>query len=74
MNAAVPAVRASTNATAMPATSSTPKPRTIGTGDSSSTRKPTPVASAAVPIAGTAVRATRAGSPSSSSRAWYWIA
>ncbi len=53
-SAAVPAVNASRKATAMPATSSTPNPRTIGTGDSSSTRKPAPVASAAVAITGTA--------------------
>ena len=53
---------ASTNATNTPATSSAPNPRTIGTGETSSSRKPTPVASAAVPIAAT-------GEP-----AWYWIA
>ena len=47
----------------MPATSSAPKPRTIGTGDSSSTRKPTPVASAAVAITGTATRAARTAPP-----------
>ena len=67
----------------MPATSSTPNPRTIGTGESSSTRKPTAVASPAVAIVGTDVRAVRtAASPvpaapprsSSSTRAWYWIA
>ncbi len=58
----------------MPATSRTPKLRTIGTGDSSSTRKPTPVASAAVAMVGTAMRAVRSASPSSSTRAWYWIA
>jgi hypothetical protein len=74
-SAAVPALSARKNAIAMPTTSSTPKPRTIGTGDSSSTRKPTLVASAAVAIVGTAVRAVRRASPpSSSTRAWYWIA
>ena len=46
----------------MPTTSSTPKPRTIGTGDSSSTRNPAPVASAAVAMNGSGVRD------------WYWIA
>ena len=56
-SAAEPAVSAHRNATAMPATSSRPNPRTIGTGDSSSTRKPVPVASAAVPIAGAALAA-----------------
>ena len=39
-SAAVPSVSAHTSATAMPATSSRPKPRTIGTGESASTRKP----------------------------------
>ena len=51
-SAAVPAVSASAKAMAMPATSSAPNPRTIGTGDSSRTRKPTPVASAAVAMTG----------------------
>ena len=60
-SAAVPAVSASAKAIAMPATSSAPNPRTIGTGESSSTRKPTPVASAAVAITGTATRAARSG-------------
>ncbi len=46
--------------TAIPTTSSRPKPRTIGTGDSWSTRKPTPVASAAVAIVGPPVAAARA--------------
>ena len=66
----------------MPTTSSTPKPRTIGTGDSSSTRKPTAVASPAVAIVGTAGARRRAAASavaarrasSSSTRAWYWIA
>ncbi len=71
----MPALSARKNAIAMPATSRIPKPRTIGTGDSSRTRKPTPVAKPAVAIVGTAVRAVRSASPSSSStRAWYWIA
>ena len=67
-SAAVPALSARKNAIAMPTTSSTPKPRTIGTGESSSTRKPTPVASAAVAIVGTAMRAVaHRASPSASS-------
>ena len=40
----------------MPSTSSAPKPRTIGTGESSSTRKPTAVAIPAVRIVGPARR------------------
>ena len=59
----------------MPTTSSAPNPRTIGTGESCSTRKPTPVASAAVAIVGPARRTARSASPpSSSTRAWNWIA
>ena len=69
-SAAVPALIARKNAIAMPATSRIPKPRTIGTGDSSSTRKPTPVASAAVPIVATAMPSS---SPSSDSwRPSHW--
>ena len=37
-SAAAPTVSAHASATARPTTSSTPKPRTIGTGESSSTR------------------------------------
>ena len=58
----------------MPTTSSAPNPRTIGTGESWSTRKPTAVASAAVAIVGIASRAASGASPpASSTRAWYWI-
>ena len=74
---AVPPVSASANAIATPSTSSTPKPRTIGTGESSSTRKPAAVASAAVPIVGAATRAARTAPRAvggSAIRAWYWIA
>ena len=63
----------------MPATSSTPKPRTIGTGESSSTRKPAAVAVAAITIVGAPRAATRrtpssSGGPSSWIRVWSWIA
>ena len=65
---------ANTKAKAIPITSRRPNPRTIGTGESSSTRNPTAVASAAVAMVGTPVRAARSGSPSSSTLAWYWMA
>jgi len=65
VRAAKPAHRAHNSATAMPATSRAPKPRTIGTGDRSSTRKPTAVATPAVRIVGPpAVTAATAGSGS----------
>ena len=41
----------------MPTISSTPKPRTIGTGESSRARNPAAVASAAVAIVGAAAAA-----------------
>ncbi len=53
-SAAEPAVSAQTRATPIPTTSSRPKPWTIGTGESSRTRKPVAVASAAVAIVGAA--------------------
>jgi hypothetical protein len=64
----------------MPSTSSRPNPRTIGTGESSSTRNPVAVATPAVKIVGPpATTAATAGSGSprasaSSKRAWNWIA
>ena len=82
-SAAKPAVTAHASASTMPSTTSAPKPRTIGTGESSSTRKPTAVASPAVAIVGPPAAAARAAasrssplpSPRSSScRAWNWIA
>ena len=68
----------------MPATSNSPNPWTIGTGDSSSTRNPVAVASAAVAIVGAArlvARATAAWAPpappsctqASWARAWNWM-
>ena len=81
--AAKPAVRAHRNASAMPATSRTPNPRTMGTGESSSTRKPTAVAIPAVAMVGPPAAAARTaacrGSPSapglsSSQRECSWIA
>ena len=62
-------------------TSSRPKPRTIGTGESSSTRKPTAVAIPALAIVGPPApaasgAASRGGFPSalnSSKREWNWI-
>ena len=51
-SAAKPAVSAHASAITMPTTSSAPNPRTIGTGESSSTRKPTAVASPALAIVG----------------------
>ncbi len=73
----MPALSANASESATPTTSSAPKSRTIGTGESSSTRKPTAVASAAVAIVGAAVRAARTGGPpggSSLARACHWIA
>ena len=67
----------------MPTTTRAPKPRTIGTGDSSSTRKPTAVARPAVAIVGPPAAAALAAASRSSSafprlssswRAWNWIA
>ena len=68
----------------MPSTRSSPKPRTIGTGDSSRIRKPTAVARPAVAIVGppapAAASAASSGSGrglrprASSKRAWNWIA
>ena len=58
-SAAKPAVRAQASAMAMPSTSRPPKPRTIGTGDESSNRKPTPVARPAVAIVGPPTAAAR---------------
>ena len=67
----------------MPSTSSAPKPRTIGTGESSSTRKPTAVATPAVRIVGPPAAAAAAAAAravvrprayASSKRAWNWIA
>ena len=57
-----------------PATSAAPNSRTIGTGDSHSTRNPAAVASAATPIAGAARRAAARALPSSCTRAWYCTA
>jgi len=76
-------VSAQPKASAIPITRSSPKPRTIGTGDSRSTRKPAPVARQAVAMVGpprAAARgaASRAVKPSSritsSWREWNWIA
>ena len=61
--AAVPPAIANSSATPIPTTSWTPNPRTIGTGDKSSTRNPAAVASAAVAIVASAA-----------ARAWTWIA
>ena len=82
--AADPAVRAHASAMTIPTTSRIPKPRTIGTGESSSTRKPVAVASAAVAIVGALTDAARAiAGPAavpdcvrraSSARDWNWIA
>ena len=81
-SAAKPAQTAQASANPMPTTSSAPKPRTIGTGDSSSTRKPTAVATPAVrivgpPAAAAAAAAAARGSATrarcSSKRAWNWI-
>ncbi len=64
----------------MPSTSRAPKPRTIGTGESRSTRKPTAVATPALMMVGPPARAaSTAGSAApfsvaSSNRAWNWIA
>ena len=58
-SAAKPAVRATTKASAMPSTSTPPKPRTIGTGDRSSTRKPTLVARPALAMVGPPSAAAR---------------
>ena len=58
-----PPAIAKSSATPIPTTSWRPNPRTIGTGDSSSTRKPAAVASAAVAIVASAA-----------ARAWTWIA
>ena len=51
-SAAKPAHSAQASASTMPTTSSRPKPRTIGTGERSSTRKPVAVATPAVRIVG----------------------
>jgi len=74
------------SAIAIPTSSRIPKSRTIGTGESWSTRKPAAVASAAVAIVGAPVAAARAIARSagiqapawarraSSARDWNWIA
>ena len=82
--AAKPAVAASANASATPATSSSPKERTIGIGESSAApRSPAAVATQAAPITGPPPRGGRRGgarrgpAPSaraSLKRAWNWIA
>ena len=56
----MPRVIAQAKASTIPATSTSPKPWTIGTGESSRTRKPTAVAMAAVRIVGAAIAPTRA--------------
>ena len=84
-SAAKPAHSAQPSASTMPSTSSAPKPRTMGTGDRRSTRKPVAVARPAVRIVGPpATAAATAGSSSSRPLAaretaslylaWNWIA
>ena len=81
-NVANPVLTARRNASATPTTSSSPNPRTIGIGDSSSTRKPAAVARQAVAIIGpprtAASTAARGGDAparvASTKRAWNWIA
>ena len=84
ISAAKPAVSAQASATKMPITSNAPNPRTIGTGESSSTRKPTAVERPAVAIVGPpalAAAAALAAGPggtaavlsTSSKRAWNWM-
>ena len=68
--AAVTPASANSRATPIPATSTIPNPRTIGTGESRSTRKPAAVASAAVAIVASAAGGGRPGPK----RDWYWIA
>ena len=78
--AAVPALSAQASAIAMPTINNSPKPRTIGTGESSRATNPAAVASAAVAIVGAAAivaLATRSAGPSpawtpsvSCARAW----
>src|SRR5262249_6142978 len=80
--AARPPVSATTNARATPITSSRPKERTRGLGESTKTAKPAIVARQAAPITGpppaAAVATARpGGAPSardSLNRAWNWIA
>ena len=75
VSAAVPAVSASSEARSRcrpPAARRTRAPSAPATA--AARGSPTPVASAAVAITGTATRAARTGSPSSATRAWYWIA
>ncbi len=82
-SAAKPAQIAHRSASTIPSTSSAPKPRTIGTGDSSRTRKPTAVATPAERIVGPPALAALTAAPrgsvaerasASSKRAWNWIA
>ena len=81
--AAKPAVSAQANASTIPITSRRPKPRTIGTGERSSTRKPVAVAAPAVAIVGAPSAAARVAAPAASppgrarsslNRDWNWIA
>ena len=64
----MPSVIAVASAMKMPPTSSRPKPRTIGTGETPSTRKPAAVAAAAIATAGAPVRATWATAATTSAR------
>jgi hypothetical protein len=82
LRAANPAVITRMKARRTPAKRRTPKPRTIGVGESRSTRKPAAVARHAVAMVGPARFAAvlAADSPeapvdsTSSRRAWNWIA
>jgi hypothetical protein len=80
---AKPAVSVSANASTIPITSRIPNDLTIGTGDSSRTRKPAAVAAPAVAITGPPARAACAArsawSPPASGAVslnldWNWIA
>jgi hypothetical protein len=84
ISAAKPAVSAHSRATRIPITRSTPNPRTIGTGESKRTRKPTAVDRPAVAIVGPPALAaaealaaapggTAAVRSTSSNRAWNWM-
>ena len=80
--AAKPAVSAQAKARTIPITSRAPNPRTIGIGDSSSTRKPAAVARPAAAMVGAPSAAARGAACSgeapsrrdSSKRDWNWIA
>ena len=81
-SAAKPAVAATTSASAVPSTSSSPNERTIGIGESTSAANPAAVAKQAAPITGPPLDAARVAAlagcaPSrraSLKRAWNWIA